>query len=148
MTPKAQQIGGYDVPENLSLINRKDGKTLHSRNPSTASNSSQPLTNLDESSSSMLYSISSRVTNAISPSIAFLIATSIAVRYPIIHMVMFLTILIGTSPLYFIMITFLGKSNKSLGNPVIRRHKSLLATALLKPGYQRSISCDPSSNHS
>lgn len=114
MTPKAQQLGTYDVLTNTdSQYNQKKSQD-HQRSPSNGSeivaHSNNKITN--SLASLLLCSLSSRVTSVISPGIVFLVATPIAMRYPMIQLVMFLTILIGTSPLYFIIITFTGKGDK------------------------------------
>lgn len=118
MTPKAQQVGTYEVPSDR----QSDFKEKHQRNPSSGSNNlanintqtSLSNTSLSNSSTSqMIFNIlSNRVTSVIHPAVIFFVATPIAIRYPLIQFIMFLTILVGSSPLYFMMITFVGKSNK------------------------------------
>lgn len=113
MTPKAQQLGTYTVITSADSQYDQKRSQEHQRSPS---NGSEILAPTDRNSNSLasllLYSLSSRVTSVISPGIVFLVATPIALRYPMIQLMMFLTILIGTSPLYFILITFTGKSTK------------------------------------
>lgn len=116
MTPKAQQVGTYEVPSDR----QSDFKEKHQKNSSSGSNvlanintSSSTNTSLSNSTSMMiLNNLSNRVTSVIHPAVIFFVATPIAMRYPLIQFIMFLTILVGSSPLYFIMITFVGKSNK------------------------------------
>jgi len=112
MTPKAQQISAYDAPVDLdSQYGKKD--TSHERNPSS---SSDIIVNIDSSSRShaalILNNLSNRITSVINPAVIFLVATPIAVSYPTLQLIMFITILIGTSPLYFIMISLIGTSSK------------------------------------
>lgn len=130
MTPKAQLIGNYDVPFNQEHHQQhecdKKKETNHQRSPSMGSNSSSDIIaslnncntntnnnyNQHSSASLILNTLTNRVSNVISPATIFLVATPIAVQYPFLQLLMFLTILVGTSPLYFIMITFVGQSNK------------------------------------
>lgn len=113
MTPKAQQLGNYAVLSNADSQYDQKKSQDHQRSPSNGSDIlAQNNRNSNSSASLLLYSLSSRVSSVISPAIVFLVATPIAMRYPLIQLMMFLTILIGTSPLYFIIITFTGKSTK------------------------------------
>lgn len=118
MTPKAQQMGAYDVPnDNNHQLNESKGNTNHQRNPSSSSDivANNNHSNTNSSTSLLLNSITNRVSSAMSPGVIFLVATPIAMRYPLLQLIIFLTILVGTSPLYFIIITFSGKSNKHNG---------------------------------
>lgn len=115
MTPKAQQLGTYDLPSDCQSDFKEKAK--HQRNPSSTSS---VLANVDTSPSTsnlslslmVLNNLSNRVTSVINPAVIFFVATPIAMTYPLLQFIMFLTILVGTSPLYFIMITFVGKSDK------------------------------------
>lgn len=113
MTPKAQQpVSNYDVQTNLDQHQFDKKEANHQRSPSSTSNIIANINNTNSSASLLLNSLSNRVSNVISPSVIFLVATPIALRYPLIQLIMFLTILVGTSPLYFIMITFVGETNR------------------------------------
>lgn len=53
-----------------------------------------------------------RLTGTISPATFFLIATPLAMIHPVVQFFMFLLILVSTSPLYFIIITFAGQTQR------------------------------------
>lgn len=119
MTPKAQQLTNYDVPgeeEEALLAGKK--QPVHQRNPSSSSSIGSDILQANADSGQkatflfLINSLTNRLTSVISPYIIFFVATPIAVHYPLIQLIMLFAILIGTSPLYFIIITFIGKSNK------------------------------------
>lgn len=163
MTPKAQQIGSYDVPEDPK--SQYDGRKTHKRGPSSISNLSavsgfsdysvcnnesadlNPLGMGPGSQGTCLsfYGISNRVTSAINPSFILLVATPIAMQYPLIRFIIVLTLLIGTSPLYFIMITFTSKNSKFSTNYRIQSsqcHRRQRSCAFSRPPVE---SCWPTS---
>lgn len=113
MTPKAQQLDSYAIL--TSTDNNFDQKKQQDHRESL-SDSYEPVTTdnrtANPSAYFSLYSLSIKVTRVISPAIVLLVATPIALQYPLIQLMMLLTILFGTSPLYFIIITFTGKSPK------------------------------------
>lgn len=79
-----------------------------------------------------------------SPSFIFLLATPIAMQYPLVQSIMFLTLLIGTSPLYFIMITFTSPKSGKAPTKRIRHLSTSLAghcwtNLKVIPSYVRSI---------
>lgn len=123
MTPKAQQLSNYDFDKSDEQVTSKKD---HQRCPSTSSIGSEVFQTSSQQTSSInqvaaflfLYNSlsSNRFTSVISPYIIFFVATPIAVHYPLIQMILLLTILIGTSPLYFVLITFIGKNNKHNNN--------------------------------
>lgn len=88
--------------------------------------------NQDEANSIISNTLSNTISNVMSPAMAaVMIATPIAVSYPLLQLALLLTFAIGTSPLYFIMITFLGKSNKS---------DNLTSIEMIKPHHRRQPS--------
>lgn len=118
MTPKIQQTSTFDLATDPQDQYDAKKASNHQRRASQSSSdliaktTNSPCSDTDSPSSQLLNSLSNRVTSVISPAIILLVATPIAIRYPLIQLIMFLTIVVGTSPLYFIMITFVGKSNK------------------------------------
>lgn len=128
MAPKAQRLDSCDLNANIegnhdlckqekeNLITRKQGfeDNILSSSSSFLNGS---LTNQTVSSKLsfkiILNALSNSITNAASPAmVGMMVAMPIAVRYPILQLVMFLTIVTGTSPLYFMLITILNRTNK------------------------------------
>lgn len=114
-------------------------KTNISSSPSTTNEStsiSSPSTTATTTTQNqairiMLDALGNTISNVMSPAMAaVMIATPIAVSYPLIQLALLLTLALGTSPLYFIMITFLG-NNKS---------DNLTTFNMIKPHHRRQPS--------
>lgn len=66
-----------------------------------------------QATSIILNALTNSISNVMSPAMAaVMIATPIAVSYPLLQLLMLFTIAIGTSPLYYVMLTFLGNGDK------------------------------------
>lgn len=99
---------------------------------STASTTTSATHN--QATSLMLDALGNTLSNVMSPAMAaVMIATPIAVSYPLVQMALLFTLALGTSPLYFIMITFLGNKSDNLTTfnmikPHHRRQPSLVGS--------------------
>lgn len=131
MAPKAHLLSSCDLNTNLNgehnqsisgkeiLLERSSDQSLS--NTLDSDNRISPLGRISfpkESISILLNALSSTIVDAASPGmVGVMLAMPIAVTYPILQFMMFLTIIIGTSPLYFILIT-LFKTNNKFSRPI------------------------------
>lgn len=133
MAPKAQRLNSCDLNSNLDdnhnqctsekevLLKRNqeyDGG-IHSSSLQSGlrASTSIQLRLSKQSITNLMSLLSDSISNAVSHAmVGAIIAMPIAVRYPLIQLIMFLTIIIGTSPLYFILITFVKNNNSNNNN--------------------------------
>ena len=109
MTPKIHQMNLHAATahELSSITGAREGKR-----PDDGHSTAVDKPNKNQATSCQVNLTGRRLTGTISPATFFLIATPIAMIHPVVQFFMFLLILVSTSPLYFIIITFAGQNQR------------------------------------